>query len=57
MTNTQRIFKGGILAALVALSTACVVAEPHEGYYDHAHHRYYREHVWHDCGDRDDHCR
>jgi len=30
---------------------------PREGYWDRDHHRYYHEHEWHDCGDRDDHCR
>ncbi len=57
MRNTQRVFKGGLLAALVALAAACVVAEPREGYYDSGHHRYYREHSWHECIERDEHCR
>lgn len=45
---------------LIALSSACVVAEPghyHEGYYDRDHHRYYHENNWHECGERDEHCR
>jgi len=35
------------------------VVPPHEGYYDRPHHRWYHDHAWHDCGDRDrdDHCR
>lgn len=67
MINTQSIFRGGILLGLIALSSACVVAEPgyhegdrqgyREGYYDRDHHRYYRENAWHDCGERDEHCR
>lgn len=60
MTNIQSIIRGGILLGIVALSTACVVAPDrgyHEGYYDRDHHRYYHENRWHDCGDRDDHCR
>lgn len=57
MTNLQRVLRGGFLVAIVAFASACVVAEPREGYYDHDHHRYYREHTWHDCGDHDDHCR
>jgi hypothetical protein len=57
MTNTQRVAKGTFLMALIALASACVVAEPREGYYDNPHHRYYHERTWHDCGDHDDHCR
>lgn len=56
MQNAQRVFRGSFLVALMALATACVVAEPREGYYDNGHHRYYREHTWHECGDRDEHC-
>ena len=33
----------------------CVV-EPREGYYDRDHHRYYHEHHWRDCGERDPYC-
>jgi hypothetical protein len=51
------VIKGGIVAALIAFATGCVVAEPREGYYDHDHHRYYREHTWHECVERDEHCR
>lgn len=57
MTNLQRVLRGGFLVAIVTFASACVVAEPREGYYDRDHHRYYREHVWHDCIDRDDRCR
>jgi hypothetical protein len=59
MTNIQRILRGGMLLGLIALSSACVVAGPgyHEGYYDRDHNRYYHENAWHDCGERDDHCR
>jgi hypothetical protein len=60
MTNIQSLVRGGILLGLIALSSACVVAEPghyHEGYYDRDHHRYYHENTWHECGERDDHCR
>jgi hypothetical protein len=56
MTHTLRILKGGFLMGIIALASACVVAEPRDGYYDHDHHRYYGEHTWHECGDRDDHC-
>jgi len=57
MSNTRRIVKSGILLGIIAMASACVVAEPHEGYYDHDHHRYWVEHSWHDCGDHDEHCR
>ncbi|MEP6886152.1 MAG: hypothetical protein ABJC66_15505 [Gammaproteobacteria bacterium] len=57
MINTQRLLRGGFLVGLIAFASACVVAEPSEGYYDHPHHRYYHERAWHECGDRDDHCR
>ena len=32
------------------------VHEPTEGYYDHEHHRWYHEHTWVVCDDRDPHC-
>jgi hypothetical protein len=53
MSNTQRVAKGGFLLGLIAFASACVVATPSEGYYDRDHHRYYHEHTWHECGDRD----
>ncbi|HEY1312858.1 MAG TPA: hypothetical protein VGE92_03230 [Steroidobacteraceae bacterium] len=57
MTNTQQVLRGSFLMGLIALASACVVAEPREGYYDHDHHRYWQEHTWHECGDHDDRCR
>ena len=57
MKNLQGVFKCGFLAAMVAFAAGCVVAEPREGYYDHDHHRYYREHAWHECVDHDEYCR
>jgi hypothetical protein len=60
MTSTQGIVRAAIMLGLISLSTACVVAEPHdgyrEGYYDRDHHRYYHENGWHECGERDEHC-
>jgi len=44
-----------LLGAMTVVS-GCVVAEPREGYYDHPHHRWYHEHAWHDCEERDIHC-
>jgi hypothetical protein len=57
MTNTQQVLRGSFLMGLIALASACVVAEPREGYYDRDHHRYYQEHGWRDCRDHDDRCR
>ena len=51
---------GGILALLIGVVSGCVIAPRdgyREGYYDRDHHRYYHERAWHDCGERDDHCR
>jgi len=57
MNTTHLLLKGIALLGLIAFSSACVVSEPREGYYDHPQHRYYREHTWHDCGQDDEHCR
>ena len=57
MMNTQSIFRAGILLGLIALSSACVVAGPREGYYDRDHNRYYHENTWRGCGEHDEHCR
>ncbi|HWW33584.1 MAG TPA: hypothetical protein VNY70_09465 [Steroidobacteraceae bacterium] len=45
------------LLGLLLLVPGCVVVEPREGFYDRDHHRWYHEHGWRDCGDRDEHCR
>jgi hypothetical protein len=55
MNNSKSIAKGSFLLGLIVIATGCVVA-PREGYYDGEHHRYYHEHTWHDCVDRDEHC-
>ncbi len=55
MINTMRIVKSTFILGLIGLAMGCVV-EPTEGYYDRDHHRYYHEHVWHECGDRDGYC-
>jgi hypothetical protein len=57
MNDAKRAVIGSIFLGLAALMAGCVVATPNEGYYDRDHHRYYHEHVWVDCGERDDHCR
>jgi hypothetical protein len=56
MKNSKSIVKGGFLLGLIAFASGCVVTE-REGYYDHNHHRYYHEHGWHECVERDEHCR
>jgi hypothetical protein len=56
MINTKRIATGTFLLGLIGLVVGCMVG-PREGYYDSAQHRYYHENGWHDCADRDEHCR
>jgi hypothetical protein len=56
MKDEIRMLQSGVVLALLLVSSACVV-EPRENYYDRDHHRYYHDHVWHDCADRDEHCR
>jgi len=61
MKDVTRAVIGSLLLGMAVISAGCVVAGPgdgyREGYYDRDHHRYYHEHVWVNCGDRDDHCR
>jgi hypothetical protein len=47
-----------VLLGLMLVVPGCVV-EPREGFYDRDHHRWWHEHAWRECGDRDrdDHCR
>jgi hypothetical protein len=47
------------LLPLMLAAPGCVI-EPREGFYDRDHHRWYHEHAWRECGDRDhrdEHCR
>lgn len=49
---------GLMLFGLMLFAQGCVgVVEPHEGYWDRDHHRWYHEHAWVTCGDHDEHCR
>lgn len=61
MATIKRIVRGGCLLGLMALLAGCIIAPRdrgyHEGYYDAPHHRYWHNNGWHDCGDRDPHCR
>ena len=54
-----------IMLAPAFMLSGCVVDREHtvreepvptEGYYDREHHRYYHEHAWVVCDDRDPHC-
>jgi len=45
-----------VLLGLILVVPGCVV-EPREGFYDRDHHRWWHEHGWRDCGDREEHCR
>ena len=53
--TTKRILAGTLLVGLLSLILGCGRG-PREGEYDRDHHRYYHEHAWHDCADRDEHC-
>ena len=47
------------LLALMLMAPGCVIERP-EGFYDRDHHRWWHEHGWRECGDRehhDEHCR
>lgn len=57
MNNIVRVAIGGFLLGLVMQMSGCVIAEPHEGYYDRDHHRYYHEHHWRECHEHDEYCR
>jgi hypothetical protein len=49
-----------LVLALMLMAPGCVVVEPREGSYDRDHHRWWHEHGWRECGDRDhrdEHCR
>ena len=68
MAGTRTILSHTFLLSLLALSSGCVVHERsasaseareegyREGYYDRDHHRYYRDHSWHECTDHDAYC-
>ncbi len=56
MTNIKRFAGSTFLLGLIGLVAGCLVG-PREGYYDGNHHRYYHANGWHDCAERDEHCR
>jgi len=55
---------GLVMLAPMFMVSGCVIDRehtfdrpvPYEGYYDHEHQRYYHEHAWVVCDDRDPHC-
>ena len=57
MKNMRRIGQLSVFFSLLTFMSACVVTEPHEGYWDREHARYYHEHAWHPCGHEDAYCR
>jgi hypothetical protein len=57
MKDAIRVVQSGVVLAMILISSACVVAEPRDYYYDRDHHRYYHDHVWHDCIEHDPYCR
>ena len=56
MTKLRVFLSSFLLGVMIFNLSGCVVAEPREGYYDHDHHRWYHEHSWRACGERDEHC-
>jgi hypothetical protein len=57
MQTIKHIALSALILATLASTTACVVAEPREGYYDRDQHRYYHERAWHECSGHDEYCR
>ncbi|MGH8226531.1 MAG: hypothetical protein ACRET2_17225 [Steroidobacteraceae bacterium] len=57
MIHAIRIAVAGLMLGSLLVTSGCVIAPQHEGYYDRAHHRYYHDHHWHRCTRNDAHCR
>ena len=57
MAIWKPIARAMLLLGLILVAPGCVVVVPHEGYYDRDHHRWWHEHGWRECGERDEHCR
>jgi len=60
-TAFGRLLLSMVMALPLLMLNGCVVrdrtiVEPTEGYYDRDHHRWYHEHAWIVCDDRDPHC-
>jgi hypothetical protein len=59
MSAIRYIARVSCVIGLFAMLAGCIVAQPggyREGYYDHAHHRWWHNHGWVDCGGGDPHC-
>ena len=56
MKKIPGVINVAFLLGVIALASACVIA-PREGYYDRGNARYYHEHSWHQCGEKDEYCR
>lgn len=56
MTVSKALIRAAFLMMGFMFVTQGCVVEPREGYYDHEHHRWYHEHSWHECVERDEHC-
>lgn len=61
MSAIRYIARGSCLIGLIVMLAGCIVGPPpggyHEGYYDRAHHRWWHNHGWQQCGYNDSHCR
>ena len=64
MSAIRFIARGSCLLSLIAVLAGCIVAPGpgprygyREGYYDRPHHRYWHDHHWHECHERDEYCR
>ena len=57
MQTLKHFALSAFMLASIAATSGCVIAEPRENYWDRDHHRYYHEHTWHECGERNDYCR
>ena len=60
MDIRKTAYLSGLLLGVLTSLSGCLIEtrEPyHEGHYDRDHHRYWHEHSWHDCDDREDRCR
>jgi hypothetical protein len=59
MMTSKRIGRAMLLLLALMLAASGCVIEPREGFYDRDHHRWWHEHTWRECGDRDreEHCR
>lgn len=66
MSAMRHFVRGSCLISLIVLLSGCIFAPRggpgyragyREGYYDSAHHRYWHDNGWHQCGYHDPHCR